>query len=315
MSDICYNYFYQYLNELRLRMLITKTKKIPGILKWIGNKQRFANEIIQYMPREINTYYEPFLGSGAVLAALSDMKYNNGLVPDISYNRAVASDALTPLIQIFEYVKHNPQAIIDYYAEQLKDYTEETKKEIYLEIRERFNKTRNPLDFALLSRTCYSGIIRFRKSDGFMSTPVGPHKPIPAAQFEARVRQWHKLVQDTTFINDDFRNVLSLASKGDLVYCDPPYTHSQTIIYGAQAFDIKDLWEEIAACKARGARVMLSINGKKKSGKEDISVEFPVGLFEREIEVNCGISMINRLQRTGQVMSNESVHDKLLLTW
>ncbi|MGG2085471.1 Dam family site-specific DNA-(adenine-N6)-methyltransferase [Priestia aryabhattai] len=295
--------------------MVIKQKKIPGLLKWIGNKQRFAHEIIQYMPSEINTYYEPFIGSGAVLAALSDMKYNSGLVPGISYNRAVASDALTPLVQIFEYVKHNPEALIEYYRENLEGYNEETKKEMYLEIRERFNKTRNPLDFALLTRTCYSGIIRFRKSDGFMSTPVGPHNPIPASQFEKRVKQWHELVQDTTFINDDFRNVMRLASEGDLVYCDPPYTHSQTIIYGAQSFNIEDLWEEIAACKARGARVMLSINGKRRSGKEDISVEIPEGLFEREAEVNCGTSMINRLQRTGQVMTDEAVHDKLLLTW
>src|SRR4051812_44371316 len=41
------------------------------LLKWIGNKQRFAHEIVSYLPDEFGTYYEPFIGSGAVLATLS----------------------------------------------------------------------------------------------------------------------------------------------------------------------------------------------------------------------------------------------------
>ena len=29
------------------------------LLKWIGNKQRFAHEIISYFPRSFGQYYEP----------------------------------------------------------------------------------------------------------------------------------------------------------------------------------------------------------------------------------------------------------------
>ena len=60
---------------------------------------------------------------------------------------------------------------------------------------------------------------------------------------------------------------------------------------------------------------MLSINGTRESKKKDISVNIPAGLFEREIAVNCGTSMIDRLQNAGKDMENEIVHDKLLLTW
>ena len=102
---------------------------------------------------------------------------------------------------------------------------------------------------------------------------------------------------------------------GDLVYCDPPYTHSQSIIYGAQAFNIECLWNKIAECKDRGAYVMLSINSTRESKKKDISVDIPSGLFERELIVNCGTSMIDRLQNSGKGMTDEVVHDKLLLTW
>ncbi|RMA96909.1 DNA adenine methylase [Priestia megaterium] len=293
-------------------MTIT-THKIPQLLKWIGNKHRFANEIVEYMPERIDTYFEPFLGSGAVLATLSNLKLNS-LTPSTTYNKAIASDALQPLVRIFDYVKKDPSVLIDYYREHIQDYNED-KKNNYEKIKERFNVFRDPLDFLLLTRTCYSGIIRFRKRDGYMSTPVGPHNPISPDEFEKRVMVWHHLLQETTFVNSDYKQSMRMAGKGDLVYCDPPYTHSQTIIYGAQAFNINELFEEIQACKDRGAKVMLSINGVRRSGTEDIGVEAPQGLFEREILVNCGISMINRLQREGKTMINEDVHDKLLLTW
>ena len=59
------------------------------LLKWIGNKQRFAHEIISYFPKHFGTYYEPFIGSGAVLGTLGP-------------ERAVASDMLEPLIGIWQ---------------------------------------------------------------------------------------------------------------------------------------------------------------------------------------------------------------------
>lgn len=286
-------------------------KQPPQLLKWIGNKQRFAEEIVSYMPKMINTYIEPFLGSAAVLGTLSAMNYEN-LFP--FYKRAIASDILPFLIEIFNFVKDNPHILIKHYDECICEYNENREKR-YCEIRERFNQTFNALDFAVLSRTCYSGVIRFRKRDGYMSTPIGPHKPISPESFEERVMIWHRIIQDVEFISRDFRETMSLAKEGDVVYCDPPYTHSQTILYGSQEFNIKDLWDKIYECKQKGAKVMLSINGKSKSKTKDISVRVPEGLFERSIDMNCGISMINRLQRSGETMENEDVHDKLLFTW
>ncbi|MBQ6313053.1 MAG: DNA adenine methylase, partial [Lachnospiraceae bacterium] len=105
------------------------------------------------------------------------------------------------------------------------------------------------------------------------------------------------------------------ATDGDIVYCDPPYTHSQSIIYGAQDFSIEALWEQIDACKKRGAKVLLSINGMRDSKKKDISVSPPDGLFERKFFVNCGTSMIDRLQNNGKAMNDKTVDDQLLLTW
>lgn len=148
-----------------------------------------------------------------------------------------------------------------------------------------------------------------------MSTPKGPHKPINPDTFSSRVKLWNNLIQRVDFDTMSFDESMDRANAGDVIYCDPPYTHSQGIIYGAQSFDINHLFEKIDECKNRGVYVMLSINGTRESNKKNISVTPPDGLFKREIFVNCGTSMIDRLQNAGQTMQDEIVYDKLMLTW
>ena len=96
---------------------------IPALLKWIGNKQRFAETIISYMPQKFNNYYEPFLGSGAVMAELLNADATM-LFPH--FEHAYGSDILPFLIDIFNLTKNNPQAIAEHYQREILQYYEET---------------------------------------------------------------------------------------------------------------------------------------------------------------------------------------------
>jgi DNA adenine methylase len=100
-----------------------------------------------------------------------------------------------------------------------------------------------------------------------------------------------------------------------VIYCDPPYKETQSILYGAQAFNLRQLFAAIARCKARGVYVALSIDGTKRSGDRVCNVPIPDGLFEREVFVNCGRSMLRRFQMGGQTLEGEVVADRLLLTY
>lgn len=284
---------------------------IPALLKWIGNKQRFAETIVSYMPQNFNNYYEPFLGSGAVMA---ELLYSDSTKMFPHFNHAYGSDILPFLIEVFNYVKDNPTQLTDYYNHHITEYYENPQLK-YDEIRDRFNQNHNALDFCLLSRTCYSGVIRFRKADGYMSTPIGPHKPISPQTFQKRVNTWNQLLQKATFNCESYIAAMDRAQAGDLIYCDPPYTHSQSIIYGAQDFNVDTLFQKIEECKNRGVYVILSINGMRDNKTKDISITPPEGLFERQLLVNCGTSMIDRLQNSGKEMKNKKVDDQLLLTW
>lgn len=284
---------------------------IPALLKWIGNKRKFAELIISYMPQQFNEYYEPFLGSGAVMA---ELLYADSTRLFPHFKAAHGSDVLPFLIDIFDLVKLDPDKLTDYYEKEINEYYLNPERK-YEEIRDRFNKNHNAYDFCLLSRTCYSGVIRFRKADGYMSTPKGPHKPISPDTFKDRVSLWNGLLRKADFYCESYTTAMDKAKEGDVIYCDPPYTHSQSIIYGAQDFDINTLFLKIDECKKRGVKVMLSINGLKNSKKTDISVTPPDGLFERKYLVNCGTSMIDRLQNDGKQMTGKEVDDQLLLTW
>lgn len=148
--------------QLPLFQLETSTRSEPfktQLLKWIGNKQRFAHEIISYFPKDYNRYYEPFLGSGAVLGTLAPKS-------------AVASDTLAPLMQIWQTLKASPDVIKDWYRERWNFYMLGDRSDRYETIKAAYNTNPNGADLLFLARSCYGGVVRFR-IDGYMSTPCG----------------------------------------------------------------------------------------------------------------------------------------------
>jgi DNA adenine methylase len=272
------------------------------LLKWIGNKQRFAHEIVSYFPVHFNTYHEPFLGSGAVLGTLAPPQ-------------AVAADSFQPLIEIWQTLRCSPQTLVEWYSERWEQMKQGEKVEIYERIKASYNAAPNPADLLFLSRSCYGGVVRFRQADGYMSTPCGIHDPIPPAAFAQRVQEWGKRTRGTTFLHQEYETTMLSAGAGDVIYCDPPYTFTQSILYGAHSFNLAELFAVIAECKKRGVYVALSIDGTKKSGDFVCDIPIPAGLFAREILVNCGRSMLKRFQMNGQSLENEVVADRLLLTY
>jgi DNA adenine methylase len=272
------------------------------LLKWIGSKQRFAHEIAFFFPPMMDRYFEPFLGSGAVLGTLAP-------------TTAIASDVFKPLMEIWQALQADPTRLKAWYAERRRAIMAGDKVVEYEKIKTSYNANPNGADLLVLCRACYGGVVRFRKADGYMSTPCGAHIPIPLDAFSRRVDEWRRRTAGTQFRLLDYREAMELARKGDLVYCDPPYKDAQTILYGAQAFSLRQLFEVISRCKRRGVYVALSIDGTKRSGDRICDVSIPDGLFEREVFVNCGRSMLRRFQMGGQTLEGEVVADRLLLTY
>ena len=271
------------------------------LLKWIGNKQRFAHEIISFFPDRFGMYHEPFLGSGGVLGVLAP-------------RRAEASDSFKPLIGIWQTLKNDPERLKHWYRERWEAAHRGEKVAQYERIKARYNAAANPADLLYLSRAAYGGVMRFRQQDGYMSTPCGVHKPIHFGTFGRRVDDWSRRVRGTEFFIREYEESIDRAREGDLVYCDPPYSYSQAILYGAQSFSQDHLFRVIERAKRRGVFVALSLDGSKKSGAQACNYSVPNGLFDKEIKINCGRSMLRRFQMGGQTLEREVVADRLLLT-
>jgi len=272
------------------------------LLKWVGNKQKFSAEITRFFPTKYTRFFEPFLGSGAIMATVAPQ---NGL----------GSDTFKPLMEIWLTLKTDPKKLLKWYAERRNLIGSKTKELVYEQVRTSYNAHPNGADFLFLSRACYGGIVRFRKMDGYMSTPCGVHEPISVESFSKRIQEWASRLKHVDFQHCDYKMAFAEAKAGDMIYCDPPYVHSQSILYGAQDFKLSELLSEIAAAKERGVKVALSIDGQKKSGNQICDLPIPDKLFENEILINCGRSMLRRFQREGETLEDDVVSDRLLLTY
>lgn len=284
---------------------ISRDRRPPAagqLLKWVGNKHRFAREIVSYFPEHFKVYREPFLGSGAVLGTLAPQS-------------AVASDSFRPLVEIWQLLHNDPEALKQCYEERWFAMMAGSKVDEYEKIKANYNARPNGADLLFLSRACYGGVVRFRQADGYMSTPCGIHSPIPPDSFAARVDEWYQRTIGTAFVHEEYQTSMARAEPGDLIYCDPPYSFTQSILYGAQSFDLAELFEAIRDCENRGVYVALSIDGTKRSGALVCDVPIPPGLFEREVLIECGRSMLKRFQMNGKTLEAEVVQDRLLLTY
>lgn len=226
----------------------------------------------------------------------------------------IGSDVFKPLIEIWQTLVEHPEKLKIWYEERWNFYNSGDRVEQYEKIKANYNREPNGADLLFICRSCYGGVVRFRQRDGYCSTPCGAHSPIAPVSFSARVDLWHARLSHCRFEHSDYQDMMANAKAGDVIYCDPPYSHSQAILYGAQRFSLERLLEVIAECKERGVFVALSIDGMKRTGNLLCDLPIPENLFAKEVFVNCGRSMLRRFQMSGETLEGEVVHDRLLLT-
>jgi DNA adenine methylase len=176
-------------------------------------------------------WIEPFLGSGVVLL-------------NIQPERALATDSNVHLIRLYQDIQSGRlnEMIAQQFLEDMGEQLKHKGEELYYEIRHRFNKQPNTLDFLFLNRSCFNGVIRFN-SKGEFNTPYG-HKP-------ERFRQAYitKIVHQITWVRrtlktrdwqfkvQNWKETLSNVSPDDFVYLDPPYIGRHTDYYNGWSED------------------------------------------------------------------------------
>lgn len=216
------------------------------LLKWPGGKRALLAEILPLVPEEYGTYYEPFLGGGALYFALQS-------------KQAVLSDSNSDLIECYKVIRDDPVAILRKLA-QFKN-----TKSAYLQVRG--SKPTSPVGRAArlvyLTTLAFNGIYRVNLRGEF-NVPYGWKKHLEVAQ-ENRLLAVSRALAGRTLRCADFADVLREAEKGDFVYLDPPYTvaheNNGFLKYNAKVFSWEDqarLAETARTLAARGCVVMVT---------------------------------------------------------
>src|SRR5207249_11344594 len=131
----------------------------------------------------------------------------------VAPKRGRASDSFAPLIEIWQTLKADPDKLVRWYRDRWNRMMGGPKLKVYETILASYNAKPNGADLLFLCRSCYGGVVRLRKADGYMSTPCGVHDPISPISFNKRVEEWHRRVKHTRIKLADYRDVMAKRSE------------------------------------------------------------------------------------------------------
>ena len=188
-------------------------------LPWPGSKAKCADKIIAHFPDSFLTYWEPFLGSGAVFFAMNDLAPNN---PNArSFERAMLSDSNAKLINCWRAVMDRPEHV----KLMLGHCLERNSEEFYHAMREQMD---NPSVFLYVMRAAFNSMYRENLKGQY-------NVPWRKQDFEINARRisfdteridecsLYMKAKNVTLSVAQWIDAIHDAKAGDLVYFDPPY--------------------------------------------------------------------------------------------
>ncbi len=229
--------------------------KPKPFVKWVGGKRQLLKQFKKmdlYPPSQFdankNTYFEPFVGGGAVFF-------------DLLPKKAFLSDLNSDLVITYNVIKNNIDALI----KSLKKH--EYEKDYFLKVRAKNPKNLSDIDvasrFIFLNRTCFNGMYRVN-SKGQFNVPFGKYTN-PLICDEDNLRKVSKALEKVEIKHQDYKAVLKKAKKGDFIYFDPPYypisktasftTYTTEAFLDKEQIELRDTFLEL---HKRGCFVMLS---------------------------------------------------------
>mgnify|MGYP006417984541 CR=1 FL=1 len=238
-------------------------------LKWVGGKTQIIDKVLSKFPKEIENYYELFLGGGSVLLALlsSNIKINGEIH---------AYDINKPLIYLYKNIQGKPSILYKKIQEIIETYdscpyidkktqkttnekinrkpktleeAKESRETYYYWIRKQYNDLLddNKLSilgsayFIILNKLCFRGV--YREGPNGFNVPFGHYKKTPTIITEENIHKISKLIENVKFKSKVFVKSCRKAKKGDFVYMDPPYApvdEKSFVTYNKRGFNEKD---------------------------------------------------------------------------
>ena len=252
-------------------------------VKWAGGKRQIVDKLLMYAPDEFNTYYEPFVGGGALLFELSPKK-------------AIINDSNKELINVYSVLRNEEK--FKKMCSILNTYEKNNSEEFYYELR---NKDRNKSSFDRLSdykragrtiylnKACFNGLYRVNSKNEF-NVPFGKKTKVNTYDIGNLITVSNYLtMNDIKILNVDFEDSVKDAQKGDFIYFDPPYD-SETSIFNSYTEDgfgkeeqrrLARVYKELSN---KGCYVMLSNNNTTLI--KELYKDFNIHIIEAKRSIN-----------------------------
>ena len=186
-------------------------------VKWAGGKRQILDKLIKYVPEDFNTYYEPFVGGGALFFELSP-------------KNAVINDSNEELINVFRCIKDEEK--LTKMCNELNHHEANHSEEYYYKIRNidrdknKFNRLSDYKRAArtiYLNKACFNGLYRVN-SKGEFNVPFG--KKLKVNTYEGQnigIIHAYLNFNNIKILSIDFEEAVKDAKEGDFIYFDPPY--------------------------------------------------------------------------------------------
>ncbi len=187
------------------------------LFKWAGGKTKMLGHYAPLVPPEVTTYYEPFLGAGAMF--LWVMKNRRP-------RRVVLNDVNEDLMSVYREIA-SPRCAdfvreMDRLSERYLRLTYGARKDYYLALREEHTSGRgSTATFYFLLKTCFNGVYQLSK-DGRFNTAPGRINHTSSVYSRHDVFAWHKLLKDVELRCGDWSAAVR-PEKDAFHFLDPPY--------------------------------------------------------------------------------------------
>lgn len=262
-------------------------------VKWAGGKRQLISTLNPNLPDSFGTYFEPFLGGGALLFHMLTERHGQ---------KCSISDLNSDLVLAYTTIRDRVDSLISSLKSHERNYQKDSKSYYYSV---RANNPRSEIEktsrLLFLNRTCFNGLYRVN-SKGKFNVPLGKYTN-PNIVNEENLHSVSTILQSSrvSIKCRDFEAVLRDAKKGDLVYFDPPYQPvSETAnftSYTNKNFTFDDLSRLVELCMkldSKGCKVLLSNSDSKQVSDMFAKRPWKVSKIQANRSINS-----NSKKRTG----------------
>lgn len=232
------------------------------VLKWAGGKRQLLAEILPWLPNRIATYYEPFIGGGAVFFALANER---------RFERAVIGDRNPALIDVYTSIRDRLGELVT----RLEAHgAHATDADYYYQVRGTATSAWTPVERAarilFLNKTCFNGLYRVNRKGEF-NVPFGRYANPKVCNVEV-LEAASRALQGVEIVNADFGTLADRTKRGDAIYFDPPYvpvsSTSSFTAYDSNVFGAAEhqrLVKVYRSCLEKGVAAVLSNSDCKET--------------------------------------------------